>query len=90
MSAEISVSCKSRLWRKFGTWRIAKPERRERVQNPLFEGGLDCSPKSGFLNRCKSSIFNEIKTVDLRKKIMVEAAGVGLKTRVDSTDVIEF
>jgi len=83
----MSLSCNSRIWRKFGLsiWRIAKPERRERVQNPLFEGGLDYSPKSGFLNRCKSSIFNEIKTVDLRKKIMVEAAGVGLLRLTDST-----
>ena len=57
-------------------WRIASPEQRERVQNLLFEGGLDYSPKSGFLNHCKSSLFNALETLDLQKTIMVEAAGV--------------
>ena len=29
-------------------WRIASPEQRERVQNLLFEGGLDYSPNPTF------------------------------------------
>ena len=28
-------------------WRLANSEQRERVQNLLFEGGLDYSPKTG-------------------------------------------
>lgn len=50
-------------------WRIASPEQRERVQNLLFEGGLDYSPKTGFLNRTKSSLFSALETVDLQKTI---------------------
>ena len=57
-------------------WRIANPEQRERVQNLLFADGLDYSPKSGFLNRSESSLFNALETVDFRKVSMVEAAGV--------------
>jgi hypothetical protein len=57
-------------------WRIASPEQRERVQNLLFQDGLDYSPKSSFLNRSKSSLFNALKTIDLQKETLVEAAGV--------------
>ena len=57
-------------------WRIASPEQRERAQNLLFEGGLDYSPKTGFLNRSKSSLFYGLEAVDFRKDDLVEAAGV--------------
>jgi hypothetical protein len=62
-------------------WRIANPEQRERVQNLLFEGGLDYSPKSGFLNRCKSSLFNALKTVDPQNTIMVDRRWIGSPRR---------
>jgi hypothetical protein len=52
-------------------WRIASPEQRDRVQNLLFEDGLYYSPKSGFLNRSKSSLFNTLDTVDLQNAVLV-------------------
>jgi site-specific DNA recombinase len=57
-------------------WRIASPEQRERVQNLLFQDGLDYSPKTGFLNRSESSLFNALETVDFNKVSLVEAVGV--------------
>jgi hypothetical protein len=57
-------------------WRIASPEQRERVQNLLFERGLDYSPESGFSNRSNSSLFNVLEEVDFQNTTMVEAAGV--------------
>jgi DNA invertase Pin-like site-specific DNA recombinase len=65
-------------------WRIANPEQRERVQNLLFEGGLDYSPKSGFLNRSKSSLFNVLETVDLQNTTMVGLRGTELLSSVPS------
>lgn len=58
-------------------WRIASPEQRERVQNLLFEDGLDYSPESGFLNRSNSSLFSVLEEVDFQETNLVEAAGVG-------------
>jgi hypothetical protein len=57
-------------------WRIASPEQRDRVQNLLFEDGLDYSPESGFLNRSKSSLFNALATVDLQKTVLVDQSNV--------------
>jgi site-specific DNA recombinase len=56
-------------------WRIASPEQRERVQNLLFQGGLDYSPKSGFLNPSKSCLFSALETVDFQKTSLVGVAG---------------
>jgi DNA invertase Pin-like site-specific DNA recombinase len=58
-------------------WRIASPVQRERVQNLLFENGLEYSSESGFLNRSKSSLFKALQEIDLQKATLVEAAGVG-------------
>jgi site-specific DNA recombinase len=57
-------------------WRIASPEQRERVQNLLFQGGLDYSPETGFLNRSKSSLFHALETVNIQDANLVEAVGV--------------
>ncbi len=57
-------------------WRIASPEQCARVQNLLFESGLDYSPKSGFLNRSESSLFNALETVDFRKVSLVDLTGI--------------
>ncbi len=57
-------------------WRIASPEQRERVQNLLFEGGLDYSPEKGFLNRSKSSLFRVLETVDIQKANLVDLIGI--------------
>jgi site-specific DNA recombinase len=57
-------------------WRIASPEQRERVQNLLFESGLDYSPEKGFLNRFKSSLFHALETVDVQKTNLVDLIGI--------------
>ncbi len=57
-------------------WSIASPEQRERVQNLLFEGGLDYSPEKGFLNRSKSSLFHALETVNIRDANLVELSGI--------------
>ena len=57
-------------------WRIASPEQRERVQNLLFESGLDYSSELGFLNRSESSLFNALETVDSRKVSLVDLIGI--------------
>jgi hypothetical protein len=59
-------------------WRRANPEQRERVQNLLFQGGLDYSRELGFLNRSKSSLFCALQTIDFHKSRLVEATGVEL------------
>jgi site-specific DNA recombinase len=56
-------------------WTVAKPEQRQLVQNLLFEGGLDYSRKSGFLNRSKSSLFSALRSIDLTNPNLVGAAG---------------
>ena len=57
-------------------WRIASSEQRERVQNLLFQDGLEYSPESGFLNPSKPCLFNALEAVDFQKVSLVEAAGV--------------
>jgi site-specific DNA recombinase len=57
-------------------WRIANPEQRERVQNLLFEGGLDYSPETGFLNRSKSSLFSVLETVNIQDANLVDLIGI--------------
>ena len=57
-------------------WQIAKPEQRERVQNLLFDGGLEYSPKTGILNRSKSSIFSMLEAISKKKSDLVELIGI--------------
>jgi hypothetical protein len=46
-----------------GAWRIAAPENRVRVQNLLFEEGLDYSPELGILNRSNTSLFSMLEVI---------------------------
>jgi hypothetical protein len=57
-------------------WAMAGPEQRERVQNLLFEGGLDYSPENGFSNRSKSSLFHLLEVESDRKTNLVELSGI--------------
>jgi hypothetical protein len=57
-------------------WRIANPEQRERVQNLLFEGGLDYSHEKGFLNRSKSSLFSALEAVNIEETNLVDLIGI--------------
>jgi hypothetical protein len=57
-------------------WRIANPEQRERVQNLLFEGGLDYSPETGFLNRSKSSLFSVLEALNIQDANLVDLIGI--------------
>jgi hypothetical protein len=45
------------------TWRIAAPEQQQRVQNLLFDGGLNYSLTSGILNRSNSSLFSMLEAM---------------------------
>ena len=57
-------------------WSAAKPEQRQLVQNLLFEGGLDYSQESGFLNRSKSSVFCALSSIDIQNQNLVELSGI--------------
>jgi site-specific DNA recombinase len=56
-------------------WRIAGPEQRQRVQNLLFEGGLDYSPKLGILNRSNSSLFSLLEAMNSVNGLLVGPEG---------------
>jgi site-specific DNA recombinase len=56
-------------------WRIAEPEQRHRVQNLLFEGGLDYSPKVGILNRSNSSLFSVLEAMNSESGLLVGPEG---------------
>lgn len=64
-------------------WRIAGPAQRQRVQNLLFEGGLDYSPGVGILNRSNCSLFCSIEAMSAQKSSVVEAAGVEPTVSID-------
>ena len=44
-------------------WKIAEPEQRQRVQNLLFNDGLDYSPERGILNRSNSSLYSMLEAM---------------------------
>jgi hypothetical protein len=56
-------------------WRIAGPEQRQRVQNLLFEGGLDYSPNVGILNRSNSSLFSVLEAMNSQNGLLVGPEG---------------
>ena len=56
-------------------WRIAAPEQRQRVQNLLFDGGLDYSRDEGFLNRTNSSLFSMLEAMSADNGMMVGPEG---------------
>jgi hypothetical protein len=56
-------------------WRIAGPEQRQRVQNLLFEDGLDYSPTMGILNRSNSSLFSVLEPMNSESGLLVGPEG---------------
>jgi hypothetical protein len=56
-------------------WRIAEPEQRQRVQNLLFESGLDYSPSLGILNRSNSSLFSVLEAMNSQSGLLVGPEG---------------
>jgi site-specific DNA recombinase len=57
-------------------WQIAGPDQRQRVQNLLFAQGLEYSPKSGFSNRHKCSLFYTIQKIGSSELNMVDLVGI--------------
>ena len=57
-------------------WRIAEPEQRQRVQNLLFEDGLDYSPNLGILNRSNSSLFSVLEAMNSESGLLVGPPGL--------------
>ena len=58
-----------------GVWQIAGPEQRQRVQNLLFQDGLDYSPEAGILNRSNSSLFSMLETMSNEKGLLASPTG---------------
>ena len=56
-------------------WRIAGPEQQQRVQNLLFERGLDYSPNVGILNRSNSSLFSVLEAMNSQNGLLVGPEG---------------
>ena len=92
LKSAVSVRAKAESFVRFAelqltdlahVWRIASPEQRERVQNLLFEDGLDYCYESGFLNRSKSSLFSVLESVEFQNTTLVEAAGVEPASEID-------
>ena len=50
-----------------GTWQMASPENRQRVQNLLFEGGLHYSKESGILKPLQRFSFQYVGINQERK-----------------------
>jgi site-specific DNA recombinase len=58
-----------------GTWQTAPPESRQKVQNLLFEDGLDYYQESGLLNRSKSSLFSILESIKTEKGLLASPTG---------------
>jgi hypothetical protein len=58
-----------------GTWRLAAPEDRARVQSLLFEDGLDYSPELGILNRSKTSLFSVLEALKDENSLLASPTG---------------
>jgi hypothetical protein len=58
-----------------GAWRIAAPENRVRVQNLLFEEGLDYSPELGILNRSNTSLFSMLEVIKDESSLLASPTG---------------
>ena len=56
-------------------WKIAEPEQRQRVQNLLFQDGLGYIPKSGILNRSKSSLFSVLESTGNEEGLLASPTG---------------
>jgi site-specific DNA recombinase len=58
-----------------GTWQMASPENRQRVQNLLFEGGLHYSSESGILNRSNTSLFSVLESIKSEDDLLASPTG---------------
>ena len=56
-------------------WEIASPDQRQRVQNLLFNGGLNYSMSEGFLNRSKSCLFNTLESLSNHSGLLASPTG---------------
>ena len=56
-------------------WEIARPEQRQRVQNLLFNDGLNYSMTAGFLNRSKSCLFNVLESLSSESVLLASPTG---------------
>jgi hypothetical protein len=58
-----------------GTWQMASPENRQRVQNLPFEGGLHYSTESGILNRSNTSLFSVLESIKSESDLLASPTG---------------
>ena len=58
-----------------GTWQMASPENRQRVQNLLFEGGLHYSSENGILNRFNTSLFSMLESIKSEDDLLASPTG---------------
>ena len=58
-----------------GTWQMASPENRQRVQNLLFEGGLHYSSENGILNRSNTSLFSMLESIKSEDDLLASPTG---------------
>jgi site-specific DNA recombinase len=56
-------------------WQIAGPEARQRVQNLLFQDGLQYSSQSGILNRSKSCLFSVLEATKSEIRLLASPTG---------------
>jgi hypothetical protein len=56
-------------------WKVPSPEQQQKVQNLLFEKGLDYSPEAGILNRPKFSLFSILETMTSEIDLLVGPEG---------------
>ena len=58
-----------------GTWKMATPENRQKVQNLLFEGGLHYSHEEGILNRANTSLFSMLESIKSENQLLASPTG---------------
>jgi site-specific DNA recombinase len=58
-----------------GTWKMATPEDRQKVQNLLFEGGLHYSKEDGILNRSNTSLFSVLESIKSENNLLASPTG---------------
>jgi len=56
-------------------WQIAGPEQRQRVQNLLFQDGLNYVPGAGILNRSNSSLFSILESTLSKDGMLASPTG---------------
>jgi hypothetical protein len=56
-------------------WQIAGPEARQRVQNLLFQDGLQYSTQSGILNHSKTCLFSVLEATESEIRLLASPTG---------------